>query len=267
MAAPGIAAFGDGSHAPGASGLAVQGGGFGAFPGHVWIYQNADRTGNADELTVTAWNGVEATVTIPGSLTNTAGTRYLFLQRSDLAWSNAFAFTLESASGINGSVSKTLGALTLTSAAALALAGSTSKTLGNVTSASVAALALQGTLNATLGALTASAIGAQSTTGNVAVTLGALTSSAAGAVALTGALSQTLSLTLSAVGDLESGVEGTAAVQLESVGLTSEGDLALTGSVVVTLGAVTLSTNRNLQVPSRRLFRVPSRGTRIYRVA
>lgn len=103
MAAPGIAAFGDGSHAPGASGLAVQGGGFGFYsPGvsGVWIYENADRTGDADELNIVSWNSVEATVDIPGSLTNTAGTRYLFLQRSDLAWSNAFAFTLESGAGV-----------------------------------------------------------------------------------------------------------------------------------------------------------------------
>lgn len=104
MAAPGIAAFGDGSHAPGASGIAVQGGGFGAFPGSVWVYENADRTGDADELDIVSWNGVEATVDIPGTLTNTAGTRYLFLQRSDLAWSNAFAFTLEAAGAVTLSV-------------------------------------------------------------------------------------------------------------------------------------------------------------------
>lgn len=130
MAAPGIAQFGDGSHAPGATAVPVQGGGFGAFPGSVWIYQNADRTGSADELTVTAWNGVEATVDIPGSLTNTAGTRYLFLQRSDLAWSNAFAFTLEAAGEAtltvqNASHGHTAGNVALTQANTLAVQSAT----------------------------------------------------------------------------------------------------------------------------------------------
>lgn len=99
MPAPEVSAFGDGSHAPGASGLTIDGGGFGAFPGSVWIFENADLTGNADELTVNAWNDLEIGVDIPGSLNNTAGTRYLFVQREDLAWSNPFSFTLESVSG------------------------------------------------------------------------------------------------------------------------------------------------------------------------
>jgi hypothetical protein len=96
MSAPAISAFGDGSHAPGASSLVVDGGGFGAFPGGAWIYANADLTGNADQLTVGSWNDLQLTVTIPGTLTNTPGTRYLFVQREDLAWSNGFPFTLES---------------------------------------------------------------------------------------------------------------------------------------------------------------------------
>src|SRR5262245_57635011 len=100
MSAPGVSAFGDGSHAAGESGLTVDGGNFGAFAGSVWIYANSDLTGAADQLTVTAWNDLQITVTIPGSLTNTAGTRYLFVQREDLAWSDGFAFSL-TASGVS----------------------------------------------------------------------------------------------------------------------------------------------------------------------
>jgi len=95
MPAPELSAFGDGSHVSGETGLTVEGGGFGAFPGSLWIYENADRTGDADELTVGDWNDIELSgVEIPGSLNNAAGTRYLFLEREDLAWSQGLAFTL-----------------------------------------------------------------------------------------------------------------------------------------------------------------------------
>ena len=96
MPAPEVSAFGDGSHAPGASGLTINGGGFGAFPGSAWIFENDDRSGDADELTVNDWNDIALDVDIPASLNNAAGTRYLRVQREDLAWSNALAFTLES---------------------------------------------------------------------------------------------------------------------------------------------------------------------------
>lgn len=94
MPAPEISAFGDGSHDAGAAGIEIDGGGFGAFPGSVWIYQNEDRTGDADELTVNSWNDIQIDVDIPGSLNNSNGTRYLFVLREDLAWSLGFSFVL-----------------------------------------------------------------------------------------------------------------------------------------------------------------------------
>jgi hypothetical protein len=103
MPAPEVSAFGDGSHAPGTTGITVDGGGFGAFPGSVWIYQNADLSGLADQLAVVSWNDIQLTVDIPGSLNNGAGTRYLFVQREDLAWSNALAFTLQALGSETGS--------------------------------------------------------------------------------------------------------------------------------------------------------------------
>ena len=94
---PDISNFGDESHEPGELALTIQGGGFGAFPGGAWIYENDDRTGNADELVVGTWNDLElGSVSIPESLNNTAGTRFLFVQHENLAWSPPYTFTLES---------------------------------------------------------------------------------------------------------------------------------------------------------------------------
>jgi hypothetical protein len=92
--APEISAFGDDLHEPGETGLTISGGGFGAFPGSAWIYQNADRSGAADELIVGSWNDIELSVDIPGSLNNSEGTAYLFVQREDLAWSQGYQFAL-----------------------------------------------------------------------------------------------------------------------------------------------------------------------------
>jgi len=99
MPAPGIGNFGDENHGAGETGLVVDGGGFGPFPGSLWIFENADRSGAADQLTVAGdWNDIQLTgVAIPASPNNLSGTRYLALQRSDLAWSNAFAFTFTAA--------------------------------------------------------------------------------------------------------------------------------------------------------------------------
>lgn len=94
MPAPEIRAFGDGSHNAGDSGILIDGGGFGAFPGSAWIYASQDRTGAADQLTVNTWNDIQLNVDIPAVLTNIDGFRYLFVQREDLAWSQGFQFTL-----------------------------------------------------------------------------------------------------------------------------------------------------------------------------
>ena len=105
MAAPEVASFGDADHQTGESGLAISGGGFGAFPGAVWMFQNADRTGLADQLTVGgAWDDLNiAGISIPASPNNSAGTVYLFVEREDLAWSVPFAFTLTDPGGGGGS--------------------------------------------------------------------------------------------------------------------------------------------------------------------
>lgn len=100
MPAPEISAFGDADHEMGETGLGVDGGGFGAFAGSLWIYENPDRTGDADELVFGEWSDLQVLgVQIPEDANNEPGTRYLYLQREDLAWSNAFEFTLVGAPG------------------------------------------------------------------------------------------------------------------------------------------------------------------------
>ena len=103
MPAPEISAFGDGVHEIGEAGLTIDGGGFGAFPGSAWIYANSDRSGAADQLTIGAWNDIQFTgVEIPDPANNTAGTRFLFVQREDLAWSQGFSITLGAAAVATG---------------------------------------------------------------------------------------------------------------------------------------------------------------------
>ncbi len=100
MPAPEISAFGDGDHRIGEAGLTIDGGGFGAFPGSAWIYANSARSGAVDQLTIGVWNDIQFTgVEIPAPANNTAGTRFLFVQREDLAWSQGFSITLSAAAG------------------------------------------------------------------------------------------------------------------------------------------------------------------------
>ena len=94
--APVVWDFGDESHAAGATGLTVDGAGLGISAGELWMYQNADRSGSADQLTVGTWSMTQLTgVAIPETLNNSPGTVYLFAKRVDQAWSPAYQFTLE----------------------------------------------------------------------------------------------------------------------------------------------------------------------------
>jgi len=95
MPLPAITAFGDGSHAPGASGVDIVGGNFGAFPLGVSIFQNEDRTGAVDALTVNSASDLLINVDIPSSLNNSAGTRFVAVQLENEDLSFSFPFTLE----------------------------------------------------------------------------------------------------------------------------------------------------------------------------
>lgn len=99
MVAPLITDFGDEDHDLGETGLAVAG--FDFFPGvaeqgELWMFENADRSGAADQLTIgTHSNNSIPDVEIPASPNNSAGTVYLAFRRGgDQAWSNSYSFTL-----------------------------------------------------------------------------------------------------------------------------------------------------------------------------
>lgn len=108
------------------------------------------------------------------------------------------------ATGINGTLSATLGALTSAATGTVALAGTLAKTLGALTSTATGTVALTGTLAKTLGSLALMATGELSTTnidGALSVTLGALTSAATGTLAITGTTAATLgALAIAATG-------------------------------------------------------------------
>ena len=92
---------------------------------------------------------------------------------------------VKAASPITGTLSQTLGALTLSGAGAVAIDGTLSSTLGALTLSSAGEVAIDGTLSQTLGALSLSASGtveeeAQDITGELSQTLGTLTLSGMG---------------------------------------------------------------------------------------
>lgn len=155
------------------------------------------------------------------------------------------ALTLSSAGTVDvqGTLSKTLGAATLSSTGTVDVVGSTSQTLGNLTSSSTATVAVVGESNPTLGSLTASASATVDVSGSLDSTLGSLTSNSTGTVDISGTLSATLAdATLSATGSVS--VVGILATTLESATLVSDGTVSGgsgTGALVVTLADGTLT--------------------------
>ena len=85
-------------------------------------------------------------------------------------------------SDINGSLSKTLDPITLSSTATLAIQGSLSATIAPITLSSTGALAITATETTTLGAVTLSATGSLAITGSLTATLDAVTLSSDGTV-------------------------------------------------------------------------------------
>ena len=95
MAAPVVSNFGDEDHRQGESALTIDGFQFGHFTGAAWVFQNANRTGNADELTVGTWGDMQLTgVEIPSSTNNVPGTVSLFVRTDGMVWSLPYTFTL-----------------------------------------------------------------------------------------------------------------------------------------------------------------------------
>lgn len=102
-----------------------------------------------------------------------------------------------SASGSAGTLSSTLGALTLSGAATVPIAATASNTLGSLTLSGAGTVAISGTATATFDPLTLNGVGTVAVTATMSQTLGALTLS--GTAAVTNGPSADLSSTLGAL--------------------------------------------------------------------
>ena len=143
---------------------------------------------------------------------------------------------------LTGTLDKSLGALTSSGAGQVALAGTLARTLGATTlSAAGGAPALAATLDKSLGALTASGAGQLALAATLDKPLGALTSSGAGQVAIAGTLARTLGAATVAAAGGTPALTGQLAATLGALTSSGAGKLAIAGALATTLGAATLS--------------------------
>lgn len=162
--------------------------------------------------------------------------------RGDVDLYQAYSAQVAAGGTITGDLSKTLGALTLSSAGSVIVGGALSQTLGALTGSAAGTVLVQGALSQTLGALTLSASGgAPAITGDLSATLGAVTLSGAGGVLIQGALSQTLgSISLSGAGTVL--VQGALTQTLGALLLSATGSgPGIAGALSKTLGSLSVS--------------------------
>jgi hypothetical protein len=169
---------------------------------------------------------------------------------------------------IDGTLTKTLGDLTLSSAGTTPIVGGLSTTLGAATLTSAGTTPIDGDLSTTLGAATLSSEGTvvdANITGDMSVTLGDATLSATGTTPIVGGMSASLGdATLSSEGAIPAFAAATLSLSdatLSSTGTTpivggmsttlgeaslfSAGDAPIFGELSVTLGAATLSSENS----------------------
>ena len=219
---------------------------------------------------------------LAGYTTPTTGTVYCSddsgFTGTTLTWATAtssdycaLAFEIDASStGVSGSLSTTLGTLTLSGDGDVPRTGSLSSTLGDVGLTSDGDVPRTGSGSVTLGDLTGDGAGASALqagwrsylgwwfggygavpalSGEGAATLAGATLSGAGAVALQGSGSATLGdATLSGDGDVP--VAGAASATLGDVVLSGDGDVPRTGSLAATLAAAILSAAGTVETTS-----------------
>lgn len=220
--APEIASFGDGTHQQGETGLTIGGGGFGAFAGRVLMCQNADGSGLVDVLTVNGpWNDIEiAGIDIPASPNNAAGTVYAIVEREDLAWSQGFQFTL-TALGLNGSLSQSIGEISISAVGAALVQGSLSQSIGDISVNATGVLPIVGVLSQSIGTIALSAGGTlgEPIAGELDSSLGEITIASTGTILVAGALSASIG----------------------EIGSSGVGGALVSGSLGASIGEITLS--------------------------
>ena len=140
----------------------------------------------------------------------------------DAIWTEIDAKYATSAGAV-GSLTKTLGGVTLSSAGTSTVVGTLSKTLDAVTLSSAGTTTVVGTLGKTLDDVTCSSAGTSTVVGTLSKTLDDVTCASAGTTTVLGTLSQTLgNVTLSAAGTTT--VVGTLAKTLGDVTLAAIGE-------------------------------------------
>lgn len=210
--------------------------------GGIFVHDSA-QTGNASPgdveydvtFTASAYNNVvlllnPAVVSINGTFSKTLG-----------AVTTSSTATVK----IAGTFAKTLGTLTTSSAAKVKIQGTLAKTLGTLTTSSAAKLKIAGTFSNTLGTLTVDAKNGRAS--DLHVTLGALTTSSNATLKIVGTLAKTLGvLTGSEVGTLL--IQGSVSKTLGTLTSSSTATLLLTGSLNKTLGTLTSSSSSKLLI-------------------
>lgn len=197
-------------------------------------------------------NNVTQSATAGGTTTNVRGPGGLLILREERRGTlskTLGALTLTSASklAIAAALSKTLGTLTVSSTAQLLLKGTLSQTLGALTLSADSDLLLKGTVNSTLGSLTLSSEATLSAAGGAVLTatLGSLTVDSSGQLLLKAAASPTLgALTLAGTAQLL--LKAQAAPTLDALSLAATGTLDIAGSSGVTLGSLGLTSTAQL---------------------
>ena len=155
-----------------------------------------------------------------------------------------FQFAIAPSSGPTGTLTQTLGALTLAAAALVGVGGSATLTLGSLTAAGTATVGPPvATLSQTLGTLTLSGDGDVVAAAGLTQSLGAVTLSGAGAVTTGGPVgdfAQSLG-SLSLSGDADVLPQGTFGQTLGALTLASQATLSLEGDLSQNLAPLTLA--------------------------
>jgi len=144
------------------------------------------------------------------------------------------------AAAITGTLTQTLGDVSISAAGELDIEATLSQTLGDDTLSATGELDIEGTLAQTLGGVSISAAGELDIEGTLAQTLGGVSISAAGELDIAGALTQTLADdALSATGELD--IAGTLTQTLGGVSISAAGELDIAGTAAITLADLVLA--------------------------
>ena len=203
---------------------------------------NSSSTGGAElSQTLGGLTAVSAGIVRPSNVyIRPDGTSYF--RRPD-----GVSYYIRPGAGTTGSLTSTLGSLTLSATSTLQVKAVAVATLGSIGVDCKTAVRVQGSLTATLGALTCSATSKPTSNGSLAATLDSLSCSATAQLRVQGALSASLAA-VSGSATATVSVKGTLAGTLGSLGASSTATNRVSGSLVQNLGSLTLSGQGKLQV-------------------